>query len=53
MNQEYAKFCWDCTKEKLYLPPLYNDFVDCGGSVVCIGCGEIEVDNKGKRIDKL
>ncbi len=52
-----ADFCWDCAWEHLGVDSELNDMKnlckeDENAWVLCEGCGEILVDNKGKRVKK-
>lgn len=59
-RKEYFKmadFCWDCAWEHLGVDSELNDMKnlckeDENAWVLCEGCGEILVDNKGKRVKK-
>ena len=49
-----ADFCWDCVRETLGVESELNDMKNlCEEGeyvhVLCEGCGEIVVNNKGKR----
>ena len=52
-----ADFCWDCVWENLGVESELNDMKDlCEEGeyvhVLCEGCGEILVDNKGKKCNE-
>ena len=49
-----ADFCWDCAEKHLGIEGELNDMrelceEDEIAHVLCEGCGQITVDNKGKK----
>ncbi len=51
-----ADFCYSCAEEHLGIAGVNNDFKGlCADNevleVLCEGCGPIEVDSKGKRVE--
>lgn len=50
-----AEFCWDCTRDKMRVDPILNDFKDLVepghiAQVICEGCGFITINHAGRRI---